>query len=83
MIFKVFTVYDSKVEAYMNPFYLPAKGAAIRTFTDLVNDKSHPIGKYPADYTLFEIGSYDDQNGQIVMHKTHVSLGVGTEFLSA
>lgn len=56
MIQKIFAVYDSKVEAFMQPFFMPAKGAAIRAFTDLVNSKDHSFSKYAEDYTLFELG---------------------------
>ena len=35
---KAFCIHDVKAEAYNQPFFAPAKGAAIRDFTDLVND---------------------------------------------
>lgn len=81
MIFKVFTVFDSKVEAYLQPFFMPAKGAAIRAFTEIVCDVNHAFGKHPEDYTLFEIGSFDDSNAKLDMYPTPLSLGVGIEFV--
>ena len=63
---KCFTVYDSKAEAFLQPFFMQSKGAAIRGFTELVNDKNHSFGKYPGDYTLFELGSFDEQTGKFV-----------------
>lgn len=81
MISKVFTVYDSKTEAYLSPFFMPAKGAAIRAFSDLVNDSNHQFGKHPSDYILFELGSYDDSSASFDLYSAPVSLGVGVEFV--
>lgn len=81
MISKIFSVYDSKAEAYMQPFFMAAKGAAIRAFSDLVNDPQHTFGKHPADYTLFELGSYEDCTSEFKIHPTPCSLGVGVEFV--
>lgn len=80
MIRKVFVVYDSKAEAYMNPFYMDAKGQAIRTFEDAVNKGGHPFNQHPEDYTLFYIGEYDESSAQFKNAVTPESLGVGIEF---
>lgn len=61
----IFAVYDSKAEAYTTPFFDHAEGRAIRTFADCCNDPGHQFGKHPADYTLFQIGEYDDSLGTI------------------
>lgn len=81
MISKIFTVYDVKTEAYLNPFFMATKGAAIRGFSELVNDPNHNFGKYPADFILFEIGSYDDQRGLVESLPAPLSVGVGVDFL--
>jgi hypothetical protein len=82
MQMKIYTVYDVKAEAYLKPFFASAKGVAIRQFSEVVNDKKTDFGKYPADYTLFELGVWDDCNASIVTHKAPVSLGVGVEFVT-
>jgi len=76
MTLKIFVVYDSKVEAYLKPFYVQSKGEAIRAFSELANDKTTNFGKYPADFTLFEIGSFDSETGDI--QQTHVKHNWGT-----
>lgn len=81
MKLKVYTVYDSKTEAYIQPFYMQAKGQAIRSFTELVQDEKHAFGKHPEDYTIFELGDYDDQTSKFDLYDTPVSLGVGHEFI--
>ncbi len=45
---KIFTIYDTKAEAYFPPFYLPQTSMAIRQFGDMVNDDNSQISKHPA-----------------------------------
>ncbi len=78
---KIFTIYDTKAEAYFPPFYLPQSSMAIRQFGDMVNDSNSSISKHPADYTLFELGEWDDNSSEFVdLNKK--SLGNGIEFIS-
>ena len=63
MLMRVFAVYDSKALAYMQPFFSNSNGAAIRAFADVIEEKNSPISKRPGDYQLYEIGSFDDQEG--------------------
>lgn len=65
MKLKVFSVYDSKVEAYKQPFFMSTKGEAIRGIMECLEKNDHPFAKYPADFTLFELGEYDDSNGKM------------------
>lgn len=60
----IVSVYDSKVEAFGRPFFVPTEGAAIRSFLDEVNRHAddNPMSKHPEDYQLFCIGYFDDVN---------------------
>ena len=60
MLHKIFSVFDSKAELYLTPFFMKTKGEAVRGFEDVANDKNSAIGRHPEDYTLFELGEYDD-----------------------
>lgn len=82
MINKVYSIFDSKVGAHLQPFFMQANGAAIRAVTELVKDKTHAFGKFPADYTLFELGTFDNSTGVFDMFPTPRSLGVCVEFMS-
>ena len=75
MIMKVFSVYDSKVEAYLPPLFYKSKGGFLRAFGEACNDSKSSIGKYPADYTAFELGTWDDNTAKFVPHATPLSLG--------
>lgn len=76
---RVFSIYDSKGEFYSNPFYMKSKGEAMRAFADLANDKSNTVGNHPEDFTLFELGTFSERQGQFVLLPTPVSLGVAIE----
>lgn len=76
---KIFCVYDSKVECYMQPFFMQTKGAALRAWESTVNDPSTQFNKHPADFTLFEIGEYDENTGRILSYDSPLSLGVAIE----
>lgn len=79
----VFSVYDSKANAYLRPFFTTTKGLALRSFIDAANDPRETINKYPGDYTLFELGEYDDASGTITMHKAHQNMGKANEHIRA
>jgi len=65
MIHEIFSVYDSKAGAYTQPFYAVNRRVAIRMFSELANDPNHAFGMHPEDFTLFELGSFNDQDGTI------------------
>lgn len=79
----IFSVYDSKVQSYANPFYANHRGEALRGLEEVANDKTHNIGKYPADFTLFELGNFDSDTGKFVLHSTPISLGVAIEYVKS
>lgn len=79
MIIRLYTIFDSKTEAYLRPFYGMTNGEAERTFSDTVNDPGSMFNKHPSDFTLFEIGSYDDSNGLVEAIPPH-SLGNALNF---
>lgn len=61
----IFSIYDQKAKAYLPPFFLPNAPMAERVFGDCVNSESHQFAQHPEDYTLFTLGSFDDNNGEI------------------
>jgi hypothetical protein len=81
MLLKIYSIYDSKVSAYGAPFFLRTRGEAIREVSDLVNDPKTKISKYPADYVLFELGSYNDENAEIIIANAPINCGVASEFV--
>jgi hypothetical protein len=65
MKINVYTIFDSASAAYMRPFFAQSDGQATRSFGDIANDKNHEIGKHPEDYSLWRIGTFDDNTAEI------------------
>lgn len=80
MKINMYTVYDSAVKAFVQPFFQIADAAAIRLFMDQVNNPETNIAKHPDQYTLFKCGVYDDSSGMLIP-ETPVSLGNGKQFV--
>jgi len=80
MKLRMFAVYDSKVEAFLQPFFMQTRGQAIRSWGEVVNDPQTQFCKFPTDFTLFEIGEYDDAKGVVENCDTKVNLGVAIDF---
>jgi len=83
VILQIFAVYDSKVGAYMAPFFMSSRGQAIRAFCDTAEDPNSQLGKHPEDFTLFHLGEYDDQSASFSIGSTPISLGVALELLGS
>lgn len=61
----VVAVRDSAVQAFNRPFFVPALGMAIRSFTDEVNRKGddNPMSRHPDDFELWYLGMFDEEAG--------------------
>jgi hypothetical protein len=81
MIYYVYSVYDEKVKTFGNPFYKPTNPAAIRDFADLAKDQNTTVGRHPEDYTLYQIGEYDDQTGLMTPYEKLNNLGKADQYL--
>jgi hypothetical protein len=69
MIQIVCAVKDRAADAYGRPFFVATVGVAIRSFMDEVNRDApdNQLFAHPDDFDLFELGTFDDSNGLIVM----------------
>ncbi len=76
----VYTIYDSKANAYLHPFCTLTRPLALRIFATAAQDPTQEISRWPDDFTLFEIGSFDDNTGTITNHDAKVSLGLANQF---
>lgn len=63
MIQSIYSVRDAKVEAFLQPFFSPTTGSAIRSLSDAVNDPKHEFFKHVNDYSLWLLGTFDDGSG--------------------
>lgn len=80
MIQLMFAVHDVKAEAYLPPFFLHTAGMAKRIFQDCINDEKHQWGRNPSDYTLFQLGAFNDATASMTLENAPKSLGNGMEY---
>lgn len=79
---KMFTVYDSKAETYLRPFSMLTTGEAIRGFITSLNMPDTDYCKYPGDFTLFEVGTFDPRTCDLVPYDSLQNLGNGLHLKS-
>lgn len=65
---KMYSVYDSKAQSYGQPFHAPNDAVALRLFGDAVNDPDTQLNKYPEDFVLMAVGTWDDQTAELKGH---------------
>ena len=77
---KLYVLFDSKSETYTAPTLNPARGQALRSFSDGVNaNDGNMLSKHPEDFTLFEIGEYDIHSGEIILHPSKIAIANGVD----
>jgi len=82
----MFNVYDSKTESWDVPFIRDFTQNALREWAEIANDKSNKqnqIAKYPADFTIFEIGEYDRLTGDVSIYPSKRNLGTALEHVKS
>lgn len=77
---KIFSVYDSKAEAFINPTFFPTTAMAVRMFEAAANNPEHDFHRFGGDYTLFELGEWEEKTGEILMYGTTINLGLAITF---
>lgn len=80
MQLKIFSVLDTKANAFLPPFFFTTTGQAVRAFKDLSNDPQSFVSRHPGDYRLMFIGFFDDQVGLVTPLETVEPLGYGSDY---
>jgi len=70
----IYAIYDSKAEAFLQPFFSQTTGTAIRAFKQAANTPENNFYEYAEDYTMFHLGDFDDQDGTITAYDAPVSI---------
>lgn len=65
MKLKMYAIFDTATEAYMTPWFMVNRASALRAFNDLAKDPQSNVYKHPADYILYEVGTWDDNTGEM------------------
>lgn len=76
-----FSIYDHKAECFNTPFFQPAEGLASRMFMDLVHDGNSTVCKHPEDFTLYKVGTFNDNSGKLESEATPKFIIKATDLL--
>lgn len=81
MLMNVYSIYDTKGDYFVPPWFSRTHADAIRDFAKAVGTPGSPMGDHPADFELRCIGTWDDLAGEIRPHEDHKVLGIGIDFV--
>jgi len=65
MKLEAFSLRDTKAETFAAPFFVPNEAIAMRFISQEVLDTRTNLGKYPADFMLYRVGTYDTDTAQL------------------
>lgn len=82
MSMRIFSVFDSKAEAFLQPFFSPTAETALRSFKKAVNEDTSVWGDNPGDFTLFEIGDWDEHDGTLLPKEAKKNLGCAVTMIT-
>lgn len=82
MIYRAFSLFDLKADLYMPPFYAGQLGQAVRSVIEAAADTRTTLGRYPQDFSLMELGEFDDVTGQLTPGRIH-NHGLVSQLLAA
>ena len=72
---KIFAMYDTKAQCYLQPFPETSTIAALRGFEVAVNEGKSTFSRFPDDFCLMELAEFNQDTGQIVPLMTPNNLG--------
>lgn len=61
----MYSVYDTKSQHFSPPFFQVNEIMATRAFARAANDPASDIHAFPDDFTLYQVGTFDDNNANI------------------
>lgn len=64
MILQIIAVLDQKAHTFANPFFVAHEDLAKRSFQEAAKSPGNMINKYPADFTLYHLGAFDDASAR-------------------
>lgn len=65
----VYSVLDKQTDKYSNPFYAHNDTLAMRMYQKVQENPESDLAKYPQDYKLVRLGSFDERTGELTNQK--------------
>lgn len=75
MNLNIYTVHDEKTSAFLQPMFFRTTGEAIRAIQSCIIDQNHQFSQHKTDFSLVQIGEYDDNTGNINPLEKKIWLG--------
>ncbi|QXP08310.1 MAG: nonstructural protein [Arizlama microvirus] len=63
MVVNLYSIYDEKACFFQFPFPAKTRSEAVRMVTDALNTPDTLIAKHPEDFSLYELGTFNDADG--------------------
>lgn len=80
MKLQVMVVYDSKARAFLQPWFSSHIDVGKRSFAQAANQGGHQICENAADFVLWHLGTFDDDNAVFDMLRPASNLGPASQF---
>lgn len=78
MISNEYSVYDAASATYGPKTLARTHAEALRSFQQAIDNEDHQFSRHAKDYTLFYVGTWDDQTGNTAS-ETNIGLGNALE----
>lgn len=75
-----YCVLDIKAKIYNQPHFLINDAVAIRQFQIVIGDTTSMLSKYPEDYRLYRVASFNMETGIITPEAAPVEIANGINF---
>lgn len=79
----VYAIHDVKAGAFLQPWFAPTHAMAFRNIEKSMRTPNSPFSDFPADFTLFKVGEFEDDTGEISPVVPIESLGNFLQFVSS
>lgn len=76
MTLSIFSVHDSKAEAFITPFFAQNEAVGVRMFAAAANSDTSDFNRFAGDYTLFLLGYFEQDNAEFDLLDTPKNLGL-------
>jgi len=70
----IYSIKDIKTGTYGNLIVVPHLAVIQRDISTVLQDPNSNLSMYPADYELFQLGTYDEETGHILATGTNIPI---------
>lgn len=61
----LYAIMDRKLGSFARPFTMVNDAMAVRAFQSAKQDPASELSKYPEDFVLYAVGTFDDDTGAL------------------